>query len=117
MAFRAYDLLKLVEEHGEALTLRKQTYGAYDPTTSAIGGTTTDDYSVTAYFYNYNLGVMDPDQNVKGDRKCLISPLGLTVTPDTEDEIVGNGNKVVITNVMTMFSAGQAICYICDVRE
>jgi hypothetical protein len=117
MAFRAYDLLKLVEEHGETLTLRKQSYGAYDPTTSMISGTTTDDYSVTAYFYNYNLGVMDPEQNVKGNRKCLISSLGLAATPDVEDEIIGNANKVVITNVLTMFSAGQAICYICDVRE
>lgn len=117
MAFRAYDLLKLVEEHGETLTLRKQSYGSYDPTTSTISSTTTSDYSVTAYFYNYNLGVMDPDQNVKGNRKCLISSLGLSVTPDVEDEIIGNANSVVITNVLTMFSAGQAICYICDVRE
>jgi len=117
MAFRAYDLLKLVEEHGETLTLRKQTYAAYNPQTSLVGGTSTDDHSMTAYFYTYNLGVRDPDNINRGSRKCLISSLGLSVTPDTEDEIIGNGNKVHITNVLTMFSGGQAVCYICDVSE
>ena len=117
MGFRAYDLLKLVEEHGETLTLRKKTYGAYDPATSRVSGTSTDDYSVTAYFYNYELGVSDLGNVERGMRKCLISALGLAVSPDTEDEILGNGDKVNITNVVTIYSAGQTICYICDVRE
>jgi len=117
MAFRAYDLLKLVEEHGETLTLRKPTYSTYNPETSQIDGTTIVDYSVTAYFYTYTLGVRDPDNINRGVRKCLISALGLSVSPDTEDEIIGNGNTVHITNVLTMFSGGQAVCYICDVSE
>lgn len=117
MGFRAYDLLKLVEEHGETLTLRKKTYGAYDPATSTVGSTATDDYSMTAYFYNYELGVSDLSNVERGMRKCLISSLGLAVSPDSEDLIVGNGDQVHITNVVTMYSAGQAICYICDVRE
>jgi len=117
MAFRAYDLLKLVEEHGETLTLRKKTHGAYNPSTSMISSTSTDDYSLTAYFYNYQLGVNDLENIEKGMRKCLISALSLNVVPDTEDEIIGNGNTVHITNVLSMYSGGQAICYICDVRE
>lgn len=117
MAFRAYDVLKLVEEHGETLTLRKQTYGAYNPQTSLVSGTTTDDYSVTGYFYTYNLGVIDPENFARGTRKCVIAALGLAVSPDTDDEVLGNGNKVHITNVLTLYSAGQALCYICDVSE
>jgi len=117
MAFRAYDLLKLVEEHGEILTLRKKSHGAYDPTTSTVSSTTNTDYSMTAYFYNYELGVSDLGNVARGMRKCLISALGLAVSPDTEDLILGNGDQVHITNVLTMYSAGQAICYICDVRE
>jgi len=117
MGFRAYDLLKLVEEHGETLTLRKKAYGDYDPATSTVGSTTTTDYAMTAYFYNYELGVSDLNNVERGMRKCLISALGLSVSPDTEDLIVGNGDPVNIINVLTMYSAGQAICYICDVRE
>lgn len=117
MAFRAYDLLKLVEEHGQTLTLRKKDYGSYNPQTSQTVSSTTTDYAVTGYMYTYNLGVTDPDNINRGSRKCVISSLGLSVSPDTEDEILGNGNTVHITNVLTMFSGGQAICYICDVRE
>lgn len=117
MGFRAYDLLKLVEEHGESLTLRKKTYGAYDPSTSTVSSTSTSDTTITAYFYNYELGISDLNNINRGMRKCAISALGLSVVPDTEDEIIGNGDKVHITNVLTMYSAGQAICYICDVRE
>jgi hypothetical protein len=117
MGFRAYDLLKLVEEHGESLTLRKKTYGDYDPATSTVSSTSTSDNVITAYFYNYELGIADLSNINRGMRKCAISALGLAVVPDTEDEILGNGDTVHITNVLTMYSAGQAICYICDVRE
>ena len=117
MGFRAYDLLKLVEEHGEVLTLRKKTYGDYDSSTSLVGSSATDDYSMTAYFYNYSLGVSDLLNVERGMRKCLISALGLAVSPDTEDLIIGNGDQVHITNVTTMYSAGHSVCFICDVRE
>lgn len=117
MSFRSYDVLKLVEEHGEDLTLRKKSYGAYDPQTSSTASTTTTDYSIVGYFYTYNLGVFDPENFDRGNRKCVIAALGLSTSPDTEDEIVGNGNTVHITNVLTMYSGGQALCYICDVSE
>lgn len=117
MSFRAYDLLNLVGEHGQTLTLRNKTYGSYDVTTSTVSSTTSDDYSFTGYFYNYSLGVIDPENINRGVRKCVIPALGLTVAPDTEDEIIGNGNKVHINNVLTMFSGGTALCYICDVSE
>jgi len=117
MAFRAYDVLKLVEEHGEDLTLRKIVYGSYDPQTSLSSSSSVDTHSITGYFYTYNLGVIDPENFVRGGRKCVIAALGLAVSPDTDDEITGNGNKVHITNVLTLYSGGQALCYICDVSE
>ena len=117
MSFRSYDLLKLVDEHGETLTHRKYSYGAYNPQTSALASSSSTDYTFTGYFYNYSLGVIDPENINRGVRKCVIPALGLTVAPDTEDEIIGNGNKVHINNVLTMFSGGTALCYICDVSE
>lgn len=125
MAFRAYDLLKLVEEHGETLTLVKNDHAAYDPATSTLStGGTTNNYTFQGYFYNYEMGIADLGNVERGMRKCLISALGLTdpatgdpIVPDTEDEITGNGNQVNITNVVTLFSSGQRVCYICDVRE
>lgn len=115
MAFRAYDLVNLVNTHGEPLTLRKRVYGAYDPTTGTQSSTTTTDYSVQGYFYTYNITSVDEVR--RGTRKCVIPALGLAVEPDDEDEILGNGDRVNIVNVLTMYSAGAVICYICDVSE
>lgn len=117
MAFRAYDLLKLVEEHGQTLTLHKKEYAAYNPATSSAGTATTTDTTITGYFYNYEMQLADIGNIERGMRKCIIAALGLSVVPDTEDEISGNGNKVHITNIVTMYSGGQTLCYICDVRE
>ena len=108
MAFRAYDVLKLVEEHGEDLTLRKIVYGSYDPQTSLSSSSSVDTHSITGYFYTYNLGVIDPENFVRGGRKCVIAALGLTVIPDTDDEITGNGNKVHITNVLMLHTRDEA---------
>ena len=46
MSFRSYDLLKLVEDHGQSLTLRKiTTEGSYNPSTGSTTGSVTTDYA------------------------------------------------------------------------
>ena len=57
------------------------------------------------------------DEIRRGTRKCLISASSLAVVPDDEDQITGNGDTVNILSVVTIFSSGVALCYICDVRE
>jgi hypothetical protein len=72
MSFRPFDLLNLVRDFGESLTLRKVTTdGTYDPTTGAVDGSASTDYTVTGYFYNYE--TLTVDQVRKGTRKCVIS--------------------------------------------
>jgi hypothetical protein len=115
MSFRAQDLLNLVREHGETLTLRKKSYGAYDPVEGQVSSTSSQDYSITGYFYTYNITSVDDIR--RGTRKCVIPALGLSVVPDDEDEILGSGDTVHITRILTMYSAGTALCYICDVSE
>ena len=119
MSFRSFDLLNLVRDFGETLTLRKvTTAGTYNPATGTVDSSATTDYSVTAYLYNYNVGISGGnDDVVRGTRKCVISALGLTVVPDFDDLIVGSNDTVKITSVVSLFSAGTAIGYICDVGE
>ena len=119
MSFRSFDLLNLIKRHGESLTLRKvTTNGEYNPATGAVDGSATTDYTITAYLYNYNVGVpAGNDEVVRGSRKCVISALGLDAIPDFDDLIVGSGDTVKITSVMSIFSAGTAIGYICNVGE
>jgi hypothetical protein len=115
MSFRSFDLLNLVRDFGEDLTLRKvTTSGAYNPATGEIDGSGTTDYTVTGYFYNYE--TLNVDQIRKGTRKCVISALD-GHAPDEDDQLVGNGDTVAITAVTTIFSSGSAVCYICHVEE
>ena len=119
MSFRSFDLLNLIKDYGESLTLRKVTTGGtYNPATGAVDGSATTDYTVTAYLYNYNVGVpAGNDEVVRGTRKCVISVLGLAAIPDFDDLIIGSGDTVKIISVMSIFSAGTAVGYICNVGE
>ena len=119
MSFRSFDLYNLVKDFGEEVTLRKKsTAGTYNPATGSVDGSATTDYTVTAYFYNYDNGIIaNVDEIRRGTRKCVISALGLAVEPDDEDQILGNGDTVNIVSVTTIFSNGSKICYLCDVRE
>ena len=72
MSFRAYDLLNLVNDFGETLTLRQVTTdGTYDPATGSVSGSATTDTNFT----------------------------------------------VKISRVVTIWSDGNPVCYLCDVEE
>lgn len=118
MSFNASDVLRLVQDFGEPLTLRKVTKtGSYDTSSGTVSGSETLDYSFTGYFYNLAEGTSDLTQTRKGRRACVIPAKGLTATPDDQDQILGNGDTVNITTVRTIFSGGQAVCYLCEVFD
>ena len=119
MSFRSFDLLNLVRDFGEDLTLRKVTTGgSYNPATGQVDGSATTDYTFLGYMYNYDTGISgNMDTVVRGARKCVIPALGLAVEPDFDDLIVGSGDAVKIISVMSLFSAGTAIGYVCTVEE
>ena len=119
MSFRSFELYNLVNDFGQTVTLRKTTTsGSYDPATGAVSGAATTDYSVTAYFYNYDRGIVaNVDEVRRGTRKCVISAVGLTVEPDDEDQLVGVDDTVNITRVTVIYSGTAKLCYICDVSE
>lgn len=119
MSFRPYDLLNLVRDFGEELTLRKVTTdGTYNPATGTLSGKVTTDYTFTGYFYNYLSGISPTVDDVRrGVRKCVIPALGLGVEPDSDDLLLGNNDTVRIISVVSVFSDGSPVCFICDVRE
>ena len=116
MSFRAFDLLKLVEDFGETLTLRKiTTDGSYNPATGSVVGSSTTDYSFTGYFYDYSSA--NPEEVIRGVRKCVVPYLGVGIDPFPDDLIIGNGDTVKVTRAVSIFSNGVPMCYICDVQE
>lgn len=119
MSFRSYDLLKLTQDFGEPLTLKKvTTSGSYNPATGEVDGSATTDYNFVGYMYNYSSGISGNfDDIILGVRKCVIPALGFAVEPDAEDLIVGNNDNVKVVSVVTIFSNGTPVCFLCDVRE
>tara|TARA_B110000495_G_scaffold19359_1_gene13666 strand:+ start:8968 stop:9324 length:357 start_codon:yes stop_codon:yes gene_type:complete len=117
--YRSSDLFRLVQEHGQALTLRKvSTVGVYDPSSGGLTGEVTSDISILGYFYKEALGLDRGGQEViRGERKVLISAKGLALTPENDDVILGLGDNVRVVSVITSYSSGQAICHQCTVQE
>jgi hypothetical protein len=118
MSFRSYELLNLVRDHGQVLTLRKvTTTGTYNPAIGSVGGSATTDFEFQGYFFNFSAGLPTDDEIRRGTRRCVVPSLGLPVEPDDEDLILGQGDAVSIVRVSTIFSGSYAVCYICEVRE
>lgn len=114
-------LLTIVNRYGMAATLTKPTYGTYDPATGALGAGTSVNYTVKAYFADYNLSELGNDSIVMGDRKVVfpnVDTSGTTLPePDEEDLISGVGDSVKIVSVRKLYSGSSLVCYICQVRE
>jgi hypothetical protein len=118
MSFRSYDLLKLVQDYGTTVTLRKLTSaGTYNPATGAITGSEATDYTVDAYFFNFSVGLPTGDEVRRGVSRCVIPALGLAVEPDDEDQVIGLGNTYNIVSVQTIYNNSSAVCYICEVQD
>jgi len=114
-------LLSLVNRYGRVTTLQKNSYAAYDPATGSVGTNTSANYTVKAYFAEYNLSELNNDSIVMGDRKVAfpsVDTSGVTLPePDADDIVVGTGDKVKIVSVAKIYSGDTLTCYICQVRE
>jgi len=117
----ANSLLTLINRFGRVTTLQKNSYAAYDPATGSVGTNTSTNYTVKAYFAEYNLSELNNDSIVMGDRKVAfpsVDTSGVTLPePDTDDIVVGTGDKVKVVSVAKIYSGDTLTCYICQVRE
>lgn len=116
------NIATLLREHGQGLTFRRVTEGAYDPATGTTGASSTDDETATIAFVNYKESLIDGGNIQRGDRKALIAALkadgsALSKTPQTSDQIVGEGDTVNIVQAKTIKSGSTVIAYECQVRE
>ena len=120
-ALMSKSLLALVNRYGTSVTLTKNSYAAYDPATGSVGTNTSVNYTVKAYFAEYDLSEMGNDSIVMGDRKALLPSVdtsGVALPePDADDIIVGQGDTVKIVSVSKIYSGDSLACYICQVRE
>lgn len=118
MSFNSYDLLRLVRDFGEPLTLKKTTNnGSYDVASGTMTGTTSTNYTFTGYLYNVNIGI-DPNlDDITNKRvKCVVPALGLAVDVDSDDVITDGLGDLKVVSVQTIYSDGIPVCYLCTLR-
>lgn len=119
MAFDTYTLNTLLREHGINVLLRKQAESAYNNDTGTITQTATD-YTVRAYFYDYNSETLASDSILNGDRAVIMSatlPDGSsTPKPNATDHVV-NGDVLDIIKVMEVKSGSKTLFYSIQVRD
>lgn len=119
MAFDTYTLNMLLSEHGINVILRKQAESAYNNDTGTITQTATD-YTVRAYFYDYNSETLASDSILNGDRAVIMSatlPDGsATPKPNATDHVV-NGDVLDIIKVMEVKSGSKTLFYTIQVRD
>ena len=118
MFFRAEDVYKITKDAGETLSLKKTLdKGTYNPDTGDIDLPVTAEYNFTGYFYDFDN--QNPTEVTRGLHKCAIPGLKLApgVEPVPGDEIINEAKVVVkIDRVTNIFSNGEKIYYLCDVK-
>lgn len=118
MSFRSYDLLKLVQDYGHEVTIKKTSNkGTYNPSTGSVDGVATTNYVTTSYFFNFSIGLPTGDEVRAGNSRCVIPALGLAIEPDDDDKIISFSKTYGIVSVKTIYANGDAVCYICEVRD
>lgn len=110
--------LKLLQNFGQAVTLRKQTAGAYDPATGSATVTTAD-HAGTGVLLDYKLvnsGQMLENSMVQaGDKKLLLAP-DIAATPEPDDLVIAQGTWRIV-NVKAVNPAGTVVLYELQLRK
>ena len=119
--FNPRGLNRMLEQHGQQITLKKNAQGSYDPATGTITTTATD-YTVLGYFYDFSENMFDGDSVQVGDRKCVLKETlvngNTTPAPDADDYLVdADGSTMKVVRPMPIRSGGSSVCYLVHVRK
>ena len=79
----ASSLLTLINRYGRVTTLQKNSYAAYDPATGSVGTNPSPNYTVKAYFAEYDLSEINNDSVVMGDRKVAFPSVDTSGVPSS----------------------------------
>lgn len=111
---------ELLIEFGRAVTIRRQTAGAYDPATGSATVTTADESGHGAIFdfglHQAGTQFAAGSMILSGDKQLLLSPTGVTEPKPGHLAIVG-ADTWNIVSVKTTAPAGTAVLYECQLRK
>jgi len=108
---------ELLAEFGQSCVLTSITDGAYDPETGEAGTSTTP-HPATAAVFAYPQRFVDGTLILTGDKRALVSPVGLTVDPKPGDTLTDTASAVFqVIDAKPIAPAGVAVLWILQVRK
>jgi len=100
----------MIAKFGKAMTLRRATVGAYDPSTGAAAEVTAD-YPIVGVVAQPSPAMFQAGLAVAGDITVLIAAKATSLVPVPGDEIVIDGVTWQATSVRSMFSGELIATY------
>lgn len=104
----------LLAEFGQLVTITHTVSGSYNPSTGSVTNTTRTETGVAALLnyplLRYGINEIEGTQIVAGDKRCLMSPNGIT-QPSINDTVLANGITYTIKNVKASNPAGTPVLY------
>lgn len=113
----AADADELLTEFGQACVLDSVTTGAYDPATGEAG-TTSAVHTVVAVILAYPQHFIDGSLILSGDKRALVSPVGLTVAPKPGDTLTdAYQTEYKVIDAKELAPAGTVVLWTLQVRK
>lgn len=107
---------ELLAEFGQSCVLGSVTDGEYDPATGTAGPVSTP-HAVTAALLAYPQKFIDGTLIRVGDKRALVSPIGLTVAPKPGDTLTDAAGAVLnVVDAKETAPAGTVVLWTLQVR-
>ncbi len=110
---------RLLANFGQDVIITTVTVGAYDTATQTTPITETP-YTAKGVLLDYkriDSGAMTAGNIQVDDKKLLVSPVGLTVTPNANDRATINGEVWNVINVKAVKPASITVLYELQIRK
>lgn len=108
---------ELLAEYGQTCSLGVVTTGAYDPATGTASITSAA-HTVTAALFDYPQKFIDGTMILVGDKRALVSPVGLTAEPKPGHTLTdAAGAAYSVINAKATAPAGTAVLWTLQVRK
>lgn len=113
----AADADELLVEFGQSCTLGSVTDGDYDPANGTAGPASTP-HAITAAIFAYPQRFVDGTVIRAGDKRALVSCLGLAVAPKPGDTLTDAAGAVLqVVDAKETAPAGVAVLWTLQVRK
>ncbi len=94
----------LITEFGQTITVKRNTYGEYDVDTGEVPNVVTT-LKLKGVLFDYGEKELNGTTILKGDKKLLVQPTGISSIENT-DIITVNGKDYAVVNVIETNPAG-----------